>query len=361
MAHHRRSLAGVVVCAGLIIALVCGVSAHSLSNHNTPGERSVSEAKLVLRDGPSLLNKPRILLSYDMEGISNVDRFSMVSCDTPDDYARGVSGLVADVNAVIDGLFAAGAGTVMVSDGHGSGCDAPNLPPDRLDRRASYVDLKSDTRPVYKRKWDAVVLVGEHAGSTSGGFLPHTVVFGFTRLVNGRAISESELMAYRFGESGIPVIFVSGDDALKASLRETMPWIEYVQVKRTVSVSSAIPGDAKVAARDLREGAIRAMSKINAAPPLRVTTPFKAGLRALPPMTSFRILKGVPGVVLNDETVEFTAANFDEAQRGWGSLVGVGNTVLRLDMHEKPEYKTKTRVDAWLEAEALAAKKTPPR
>ncbi|MEO7658608.1 MAG: M55 family metallopeptidase, partial [Pyrinomonadaceae bacterium] len=149
-------------------------------------------------------DKPRILLSYDMEGISNVDRMSMGLCEKPEDFVRGdfslgVTGLVADVNAVIDGLFAGGAGTVMVADAHGSGCDTPNLPPDRLDRRASYADLKKDTTPLEKRPWDAVVLVGEHAGSTSGGFLPHTTVLGFARLVNGRAISESELMGYRFG------------------------------------------------------------------------------------------------------------------------------------------------------------------
>jgi hypothetical protein len=30
-------------------------------------------------------------------------------------------------------------------------------------------------------------------------------------------------------------------------------------------------------------------------------------------------------------------------------------------MHEKDEYKTKTREDAWLEAEAIAAGETPPR
>lgn len=236
---------------------------------------------------------------------------------------------MADVDAVIDGLFAGGAGTVLVKDGHGSGCDAdPDLPADRLDKRASYVDLKSDTTPLWQRQWDALVWVGQHAGSGTGGFLPHTAFYGFTRLVNGRPISESEMQAYFFGEYGIPMIFASGDDVLGASLRKTMPWIEYVQVKRAVSVSSAILGDAK-------------------------TT-----VRALPPLTSFRVLDGVPGVVLRDETVEFTAADFEEARRGWSALVRVGITVLRLDQYDKPEKK---RTDAWLEAEALAARKTPPR
>jgi hypothetical protein len=66
--------------------------------------------------------------------------------------------------------------------------------------------------------------------------------------------------------------------------------------------------------------------------------------------------------MLKGETVEFSAASMDGARAGWMALVRVGNTVLRLDMHEKDEYKTKTREDAWLEAEAIAASKaSPPR
>ena len=85
-------------------------------------------------------------------------------------------------------------------------------------------------------------------------------------------------------------------------------------------------------------------------------------------MTSFQVLRGVPGVPLYGETVEFSASTFDEAQKGWAPLVRVGNTVLMLDMQIKPEYKTKTpddrmkaRTAAWLQAEALSAKQTPPQ
>ena len=76
-------------------------------------------------------------------------------------------------------------------------------------------------------------------------------------------------------------------------------------------------------------------------------------------MTSFRVLQGVPGVTVHGESVEFPAANMDAARAGWMALVRIGNTVLRLDMHEKDEYRTKTREDAWLEAEALAASRPP--
>lgn len=346
MVHRRYSLSA-VVHIGLILILACCANAQSLSNHITRSDRSASQAE------------PRILLFYDMEGISNIDRLAMTSCDSGDDYVRGVAGLEADVNAVIDGLFVGGAGAVIVQDEHGSGCeDDPDLPAGRLDKRASYVDLKNDKTPVWERKWDALVLVGAHAGSGSGGFLAHTNVPGFTRLVNGRPISESEMQAYSIGEYGVPVVFVSGDDVLGASLGETMPWIEYVQVKRMVNWSSAISGDAKTAARDLRDGAARAIRSLGTARPLRVASPFTAGLRALPPV-SFGVLDGVPGVALHDQTVEFTAANFDEARRGWRALQRAGLTVLRLDLLTKPEYKTKTLGELLREAEVRAAKKSP--
>jgi D-amino peptidase len=177
----------------------------------------------------------RILLLYDMEGVSTVDRNSMTLCRNKDDYVRAQAGLEADVNAVIEGLVRGGAKSIEVVDGHGSGCEE-DLPCSRLDRRAQYLDTKNDTTPFWQRPWDAAVFVGMHAGSGSGGFLPHTTVYGFTRLVNGRPISESEQIAYQLGEYGIPVIFDSGDDVLAASIRQSLPWVEYVQVKRTLSV-----------------------------------------------------------------------------------------------------------------------------
>src|SRR5262249_52089881 len=75
----------------------------------------------------------RVLLIYDMEGLSGIDRPEMTWCSHAEDFKRGVDWLVADVNAVVD----AGAKQIVVLDRHGSGCDdAPELPAARLDPRA---------------------------------------------------------------------------------------------------------------------------------------------------------------------------------------------------------------------------------
>jgi len=50
----------------------------------------------------------------------------------PEIWAQGQALLAGDVNAVVDGLFAAGAGAVDVMDYHGSGSPDVDLPIDQL-------------------------------------------------------------------------------------------------------------------------------------------------------------------------------------------------------------------------------------
>lgn len=89
----------------------------------------------------------RVLIIYDMEGLSGIDRLAMTRCSFPPEYAAGQDRLVADVNAVIEGVAAAGVATIDVIDRHGSGCDeTPDLPAARLDRRARYVDERERAR-----------------------------------------------------------------------------------------------------------------------------------------------------------------------------------------------------------------------
>lgn len=74
----RQYSLAVVVRTILILAIAYGASAQSLNSHLARRERSASQADPVVRNGTILPHKPRILLTYDMEGISNVDRLSMV-------------------------------------------------------------------------------------------------------------------------------------------------------------------------------------------------------------------------------------------------------------------------------------------
>ncbi|MGH7445381.1 MAG: M55 family metallopeptidase, partial [Longimicrobiales bacterium] len=243
-------------------------------------------------------------------------------------YAQGQELLVGDVNAVIDGLFAGGATAVDVVDGHGSGNPQPDILSAQLDPRArqiirdepfrQYVDL------VEPRAYDAVAVVGMHAKTGSGGFASHTYTLGIEFRMNGRSITETELVAYSFGRAGVPVIFASGDDRLAEDLR-TMPWIEYATVKTATSASTAEPRPLDEARAELRAKAQRAVERLPEMQVVTLATPVEAALHAVPP-ASLAVLSGVPGIDYADQTVTFTAPDFATAYDGLIALVTVART-----------------------------------
>src|SRR5687768_5314671 len=61
----------------------------------------------------------RVLVLHDMEGLYGQDDWKTFDFSFPEHYRRGQELLVADVNAVVDGLFAGGATQVDIVDGHG--------------------------------------------------------------------------------------------------------------------------------------------------------------------------------------------------------------------------------------------------
>ena len=59
----------------------------------------------------------RVLVIHDMEGLAGQSDPSSFDFGT-ELYPTGQEWLVADVNAVVDGLFAGGATEVLIADGH---------------------------------------------------------------------------------------------------------------------------------------------------------------------------------------------------------------------------------------------------
>jgi D-amino peptidase len=238
---------------------------------------------------------PRILLIYDMEGISCVDKLGMVLYGEPD-YGRGQECLIGDVNAVVDGLFAAGVSEVAVWDNHGSGIPGgQNIPPQRLDARARLLDRNKQWAT--QGQWDAVALVGMHAAAGMGGFLSHTGQFGSGEmLMNGTLISESDLHAWSAAtDANIPIILASGDDVLHRHIGSVMPWVEYVEVKRAVSPALAQPYSSEQVRTALRAGVARAIARISEARVRKPPSPATFVYRATPPMNLRPLLTAIHG------------------------------------------------------------------
>lgn len=272
-------------------------------------------------------NGIRVLIIHDMEGLSGQSDPRSFDFGT-ELYPTGQEWLAADVNAVVDGLFAGGASEVLVADGHGSGNPDPDVRADLLDPRATQI-LRAESFDTYfdlpeSEDIHAVAVVGMHAKTGSGGFASHTFTLGIELLINGRTITETELVALSWGRFEVPVIFASGDDRLAVDL-ETMPWIESVVVKEATAADSALPRPVDQARADLREGARRAVENIAEAKVMKVSKPIHAGLRAVPPASLGR-LEGIPGMNFKDDTYTFVTDDLHDAYDGLVATVGLATT-----------------------------------
>ena len=266
----------------------------------------------------------RVLVYHDMEGLAGQDDWRTFLFSHPERYPEGQKMLAADLNAVIDGLFAGGATQVDVVDAHGSGNPDPDVRRELLDPRAKqvfrdkpfdpYVDI---TAP---NTYDAIVAVAMHAKTGSHGFASHTITLGMDMLVNDTPITESEIVAYSWGRVGVPLVFVSGDDRLQNDLR-VMPWLEFVVTKKATSASTVELRPVEEVHAEMREKAARALRNLPKAKVMTLATPMRAGLHAVPP-ASLASLKGIPGITYADETVTFTAPDFRAAYDGVIALVG---------------------------------------
>ncbi|HRI80137.1 MAG TPA: M55 family metallopeptidase [Cyclobacteriaceae bacterium] len=272
--------------------------------------------------------KPRILIYHDMEGLSGENDWRMFSYSHPEQYKIGRELLTADVNAVIGGLFEGGAGTVQVVDAHGSGNQDPDLLLDKLDKRASMVSRDQPFRQyvdiVEPNVYDAVVCVGMHAKTGSGGFASHTFTLGMDIILNDLSVTETELVAYSWGRVGVPVIFVSGDDKLADDLR-TMPWIEYVSVKKATSASTVELRPWAEVRRDLFDKAAKSIRNIPMATAMKLNEPIKATLRVVPPASVER-LRNMPGIDYKENSATFMAENFAKAYDGVIAMIGIATT-----------------------------------
>jgi len=266
----------------------------------------------------------RILLYYDMEGISGVNKIEQTGYGNPE-YDSGRDYLTQDVNAVIEGLFAGGADLVHVTDAHGSGNPEPDVDLQKLDPRAQMIFKDAPFGPYIDlpetEKYDAVAVVCMHAKTGSNGFIAHTYNGGCDWIINGKSITETEIIAFSWGRFGIPVIFASGDDVLKEQLAY-MDWMEYVTVKKAIDWFDAELYPLDEVHAEMREKAKKTVENLASAKYVAATEPLTAGLRTQYP-ADHSVLEGVPGIDYKDRTVTFPAKTYREAYDGIVELIQV--------------------------------------
>jgi len=307
----------VVLAFATLLLAACGPQQHA----GRPQGSAASRAAAVPSERPPVISKPyarsakppRVLVSYDMEGLAGLDDWHLWDARYPDAFAKGQKLLAGEVNAVVDGLFAGGASAVDVFDQHGSGRPdtEPDLPRELLDRRANQVIMSEAISEQAEREhnYDAVVTVGGHGRARGGGFAAHTVSSGAEVIANGIPLTEVSLIAYQWGAFGVPLIMAAGVDRLKDDLRD-FPWIEYVVDKRTRSASEADLIPLNEVYPQLREAARRAMRKLALSKVVALNEPVTVIVRSVPPGDLSR-LQGIPGIKYDRESVTFMAPKFN--------------------------------------------------
>jgi D-amino peptidase len=303
----------------LIITYLTAVLGLSCTNEDVGENKAPRQIVERTKDGD---NVTKILLIYDMEGVSGQNIMTSIDFPRPE-YFEARELLTADINAVIEGLFAGGTDAVFVVDGHGSFNPEPDVILDKMDPRAHMIfkkkkfDLYVDL--FHENSYDAIVAVAMHSKTGGGGFAEHTINPGSAWILNGMSLTESEILAYSWGRIGVPVIFVSGDDKLAEEL-SWMDWIEYVTVKEAKGIDDALLYDTEEVHKNLRYAAKRSVENLDNMKAITLTEPITATLRATPP-GDLSILEGIPGIDYHDQSVTFQAADFGEAYDGMRALM----------------------------------------
>ncbi len=219
-------------------------------------------------------SKLKVYISADMEGVTGMVSGSQVS-SSGRDYSVGRELMIAETNTAIAAAFEAGATEVVVNDSHGS---QTNLLPTKIDRRA--VLITGSPKPLGMMQgidgsFDAVIFIGYHArASTVGGVLDHTFSGQLKHVrLNGQEVGEYGLNGSLAGHFGVPVVFISGDEAVLEQARELIPGIEGVAVKEAIGVTAARTLHPEEARERIAAGIKAALARRKGMQPVRLSQP----------------------------------------------------------------------------------------
>jgi D-amino peptidase len=204
----------------------------------------------------------KIYVCTDIEGCCGVDHWDEATIGQPG-YAEGSRQLSLEAAAACEAAIAAGADEVLLQDAHDSGrnIDLRALPkPVRVSR--GWSDEPRCMAQELDASFDALVLVGQHSGPVSGGNpLAHCFSLKTHEVfLNGEEFTESLMLHYMAGYFKVPLVFLSGDEAVCSQIKRLNPGMEALAVKEGVGNSSISinPDLAIELTRDGVEKAIRA-------------------------------------------------------------------------------------------------------
>ncbi|MGD8331117.1 MAG: M55 family metallopeptidase [Acidobacteriota bacterium] len=291
------------------------------SEAGTPGD--TARAPVTAQTGP------KIYISADMEGLAGVVTGEQLG-PTGFEYQRFRQFMTEEVLAAIEGARAGGAGEILVSDSHGNGQNLLiEMIPDDIEI------VRSWPRPLMMMEgidetFDGAIFIGYHAGTTNpDGVRAHTM--SSARLtdvrINGVSMPEAGINAAIAGHFGVPVIMLSGDDAIAAEAQAIIGDMETAVVKRAISFHAARTMTPAAAQALIRETAERAVRRIDEFRPFTVATPITAEVRFKNYQPS-QLLALLPMFERPDaHAVRFTAVDMTEASAVFEFILDFGAVI----------------------------------
>ncbi len=259
----------------------------------------------------------RVYISADMEGVTAAVTGDQLG-PTGFEYQRFREIMTDEVIAAIEAARAAGATEILVSDSHGNG---ENLLVDRLPQDIQLV--RSWPRPLMMMegvdaRFDAAVFIGYHSSTgNSRGVRAHTMssanLAGLR--INGVEMPEAGVNAAIAGHFGVPVVMISGDDAIGEEATRVIGDMETAVVKWSLGFHSARTLMPAAGQALIREKVAAALARLDDFQPFRLEGPIRLELtyKNYQPAELMAYLPNVERV--DSHTVAFVGRDMIEVSR----------------------------------------------
>jgi D-amino peptidase len=283
-------------------------------NHSRHTALAVLLLSLSIADAPAQ-SGPKLYISADMEGVVGAVTDEQLG-PSGFEYQRFRQFMTDEVNAAIEAAFDSGADEILVSDSHGNG---QNLLIDQLPNNVRVVrswPRRLGMMAGVDETFDGVIFLGYHTSTTNTeGVRAHTMSSANLTSVklNGVPVPEAGFNAAIAGHFGVPVVMISGDDAIVEEARQIVGDIEGAVVKRALGFHSAETLTPAAALDRIRAKVKVAVGRISEFRPYRLEGPIELEVS----MKNYRpieLLGYLPNVERVDaHTVRFVARDMPEA------------------------------------------------
>lgn len=205
----------------------------------------------------------KIYMSVDLEGITGVVGSHQCPHEGAPEYVKRL--VTLDVNAAIEGARSSGATEIWVNENH-SGRD---LIYEEVDPIAEV--LTGKPKPLYTMEgldssFDCIFFVGLHTRAGTGlSVLDHTWTTKCVQelRINGKPVGELGLNALVADYYDVPIVFVSGDQAMADEAVDLLGRVECAVVKIGLDRYAARCPHPSVARERIRDAAAKAIKNLD--------------------------------------------------------------------------------------------------